>query len=72
MQCPHCKAAVFSASADGQKLKARTSILVLHKSGDVEMNCPSCKHAILVPLKHSDGPFELRKATEPKFVIRRT
>ena len=72
MECPHCKSPVFRMSPDGQKLKARTSMLVLHKSGDAEMNCGSCGHGVIIPLAMKDGPFELRKASEPKYVVRRT
>lgn len=70
MICPYCDKAVFKASPDGSRLKARTSILVLHKSGGVEINCAACGHGVLLPLELSDGPFALRKSeAEPRFVV---
>lgn len=67
MICPHCEGAVFQASPS--KLKARTAILVLHKSGEVETSCPLCKKAVLLPLRIIDGPFEIKKAASPRLVI---
>lgn len=69
MDCPHCGSAVFKAASDGRKLKARTKILVLHKSGEVEINCSRCGRGVLVPLQASDGPMELQKADMPRFVV---
>ncbi len=63
--CPHCDAALFRSSGD--KLKARTSMLVLHKSGNVEINCPSCRRGVYLPLAISDQ-FVMRKAQ--RFVVR--
>jgi hypothetical protein len=37
-------------------------MLVIHKSGSVEVNCGLCKRGVIVPLKLLDGPVELRKA----------
>lgn len=70
--CPHCGDPVFRKSGSGAKLKARTKILVLHKSGDVETNCPSCGKGILLPLVPSKDP-QLRKAVVPdrRFVVPR-
>lgn len=45
--CPHCNAVILS-ERDG-RAKLRTAIVVLHKSGDVEVNCPSCRRAVLLP-----------------------
>jgi len=59
--CPHCGKAVFRLSPDGLKLKAPTTCLVIHKSGEVEINCPKCKLGVLVPLATA-GTLELRKA----------
>lgn len=71
MICPHCQQAMFKASADGQKLKAKTSMLVLHKAGGVEINCGGCGRGVLVPLQLAEGPFEMKKAEEPRFVARK-
>lgn len=71
MNCPHCTQSMFKSSADGLKLKAKTSMLVLHKSGAVEINCGACGRGVLVPLQATEGPFEMRKADEPRFVARK-
>ena len=69
--CPHCARAVFRPSSDGTKLKAKTRILILHKSGAVEINCGHCGKGILLPLMRSEGEPELKKAYMPKLVVRR-
>lgn len=69
--CPHCKQPVFRKSASGAKLKARTKILVLHKSGDVEITCNACGKGVLVPLEMK-ADHELRPALSPKLVVRKT
>jgi ssDNA-binding Zn-finger/Zn-ribbon topoisomerase 1 len=61
--CPHCNAEV--ARGSGEKVKIRTSIVVLHKSGGVEINCPTCRRGILIPVTFTDAP--VRKAE--RFVI---
>ena len=72
--CPHCAQPLFRKGAD--KLKARTSILVLHKSGDVEINCARCGKGVLLPLTQAPTLFEessgLRKAAMPKLVLGKT
>lgn len=70
-ECPHCGRPVFRTSSGGSKLKARTTILVLHKSGPVEINCGSCGRGILLPLV-VDTQLELRKADAPRLVARKT
>ena len=65
MNCPHCSKAVFRLSADGGKIKAITNCLVLHKSGDVEINCGHCKRGLIVPLMPQPGESKLRKARDP-------
>lgn len=70
MKCPHCSQPVFTASAGGAKLKARTRIVVLHKSGDVEINCGHCGRGVLLPLAPS-GDRVLRKARAPRLVARK-
>lgn len=70
MNCPHCAQPVFRKSADGTRLKARTSILVLHKAGGIEINCPSCRGGIVIPVAPVEGA--LQKAHVPRFVARRS
>lgn len=65
MKCPHCEQPLFRKSADGGRLKARTRVLVLHRSGDAETNCPGCGNAVLL----GKLDVQLRKA-RPKLVIR--
>lgn len=43
-------------------------MLVIHKSGCIEINCSHCKRGVYVPLALTNGAFELRKA-EPRFVM---
>lgn len=69
--CPHCGSAVFRKSKDGAKLKAKTRILVLHKAGEVEINCGSCGKGVLLPLVLAPGAPELKKADMPKLVVRK-
>lgn len=70
LDCPHCGALMFRASKDGSRVKARTSILVLHKGGDVEINCAECGHGVLLPLTPATSSVGLRKADAPKLVVR--
>ena len=60
MKCPYCQAEVFTLSRDGERAKAQTSMIVLHKGGDLEINCPSCKNGVLLPFTILRGR-ELRK-----------
>lgn len=69
MNCPHCTALVFRPSPG--KLKARTKILVLHKSGEVEINCGVCGKGVLLPLVIKPDSLELRKADSPKLIVRK-
>ena len=59
--CPHCGKTLFRLTPDGQRVKAATSCLVLHKSGEVEINCPKCKLGVIIPLQ-STGETMLKKA----------
>lgn len=61
--CPHCNADI--ARASGDKVKIRTSIVVLHKSGGIEINCPTCKRGVIIPATIGAGP--IRKSE--RFVI---
>lgn len=64
--CPHCRAQIFATK--GEKAKLRTNILVVHKSGAVETNCPSCKKSILLPMEADLGK-PLRKSAGSRFVV---
>lgn len=47
----------------------------MHKSGEVEINCPSCSKGVIIPLVLAPGPVMLKKAgdaPQPRFVARRT
>lgn len=71
-KCPHCGKTVFRLAPDGLRVKAATTCLVLHKSGEVEINCPKCKLGILVPLEAREGDLELKKAKpRQKHVLRK-
>ncbi len=53
-QCPHgCGSVVFRS--DEGKLKAKTSMLVLHRDGDTEIVCPRCGGGIILPLTQERG-----------------
>lgn len=73
--CPHCGRAVFRKAARAEKLKASTRIVVLHKSGDVEINCPHCSKGVLLPLAQTadffGGQAKLRKAHTPRLIARK-
>ena len=73
--CPHCGLPVLRKASRGDKLKASTRILVLHKSGDVEINCGHCSKGVLLPLSQTVDFFEdevtLRKAYMPRLVVRK-
>ena len=69
--CPHCKAGLFALSRDGAKLKAITSILVLHKSGEVEINCTSCKNGVLLPLAVVPGAQLAKGRVAQRLTVRR-
>lgn len=60
--CPHCGKSVFRLSPDGKRIKAATSCLVIHKSGEIEINCPKCKLGVLVPLRVQTDAMTLKKA----------
>lgn len=47
-------------------------MLVLHKSGGVEINCGACGKGVLLPLQLVPGDIELRKAADPRLVVPRT
>jgi len=66
--CPYCSLAMFRSAANGERLKAPTSMLIVHKSGEVEINCRHCKHGVLLPLVLADGAFALKKS-EPRYVV---
>lgn len=65
--CPHCLQPLFRKSESGDKLKIGRTPLVLHRGGDVEINCPRCKRGVIVGRLEPNGT--VRKA-QPKLHIR--
>lgn len=68
LDCPHCGEAVFRAADGGRKLKARTSVLVLHKNNEAEINCHSCGQGVIIPMVPAAGAVALRKAMPSRAV----
>lgn len=60
--CPHCSKAIFKMSEDGSRLKAPTTMLIMHKSGGIEINCGHCKQGVILPLQAIQGDVTLKKA----------
>lgn len=72
MRCPECSGRVFRASDDGSKVRAKTRVLVIRKSGEVEINCAHCKTPLVIPLAvKTDEPFALKKAQPPRLILRK-
>lgn len=70
--CPTCSGALFTLSKDETKLKATTSVILLHKSGEVEINCPHCKCGVILPLAPIPGQTTLKKGRQhQRLVLRR-
>lgn len=67
LACPHCERPMLVANRDGTKLKARTRMVVLHKSGAVEVNCQHCRLGVLLPVSVLSDP--LKKADPPRYVL---
>jgi hypothetical protein len=67
MNCPHCDKPVFELSKG--RLKARTRIVVLHKSRAIEINCSSCGGAVTMGRMEE---VRLEKAAQsPRFIVKR-
>lgn len=64
--CPHCNAQILLKK--GGKAKLRTSMVVLHEGGDVEINCPSCREPVLLPVAATDQPIR-KAAPGPRYVV---
>lgn len=71
MICPHCDKLIFQMSKDKSRAKAKVTCLILHKSGDVEINCPLCKRGILLPF-HCKENGELQKSQYPKHTMKKS
>ena len=69
MDCPYCGVPVFKPNGARTKLKARTTMIVLHKSGSVEINCGSCGQGVLVPLELKADTAQLEKASHPRLIV---
>ena len=68
MNCPHCQQPVFRKSGNNGKVKVNTSIFVLHKGGEAEINCPRCRRGIIIGRIET---VQMRKAM-PRLVVRTT
>lgn len=64
--CPHCQQPMFRRSESGNKAKLGRSAVVLHKSGDIEVNCPRCRRGVI--LGRLDD-LTMRKA-QPRLIVR--
>ena len=56
------------------RVKVRSKVVVIHKSGDVEVNCPHCSRGVVMGKL---GTVSLSKSEYPatkglRFVVRRT
>lgn len=71
MLCPHCEAPLFRKSGDGSKLKAKTSIFVMHRSGDAEINCKSCGQGVILPLTVTPEKGLRKAIPSQRFVVRK-
>lgn len=70
--CPHCNKTIFKMSEDGSRLKAPTTMLILHKAGGIEINCGHCKQGVILPLQPIQGDATLKKArSRPRFFVRK-
>lgn len=65
-ECPHCQQPVFRRDSTGNKAKLGRTPFVLHKSGDIEVNCPRCRRGIIV------GRIvePVMKKAQPRLVVR--
>jgi hypothetical protein len=71
MICPHCDKPVFHMTKDRTRAKAKVTCLILHKAGDVEINCPECKRGILLPFHRAESG-EMKKSQYPKHTVLKT
>jgi hypothetical protein len=60
--CPHCGATIFRKSSGGNRFKARTGIVVIHRDGALELNCGACRQPVILPTKLPQDNIALRKA----------
>lgn len=71
MKCPSCQNSVFVLSNDGERLRAATTMVILHKSGEVEINCPTCKNGVILPLAVTGSTLKKGRAYRPVVFSRR-
>lgn len=71
MKCPYCYSDVFTLSRDGERAKASTSIVVLHKGGDIEINCSTCKNGVILPIVAAGKELRKGRAYRPVVFSRR-
>lgn len=48
ISCPHCMAVLMRKSTEGNKLKARTSMCIMHRGGEIEINCGGCGKGVML------------------------
>lgn len=63
--CPHCQQPMFRKSEHGNKQKLARTPVIVHKSGDIEVNCPRCRRGVIL----GSAATALRKA-QPRLVVR--
>lgn len=56
---------MFTKSSGGNKSKIARSPVIVHKSGDIEANCPRCRRGVII----GQAAPVLRKA-QPMLVVR--
>jgi hypothetical protein len=56
---------MFRKSESGSKAKLARSPVIVHKSGDIEANCPRCRRGVII----GSAAAVLRKA-QPRLVVR--
>lgn len=63
--CPHCQQPMFRKSESGGKQKLGRTPVIVHKTGDIEANCPRCRRGVII----GKATPVLRKA-QPRLVVR--
>lgn len=71
MLCPHCDKPVFHLTKDRTRAKAKVTCLILHKAGEVEINCPACRRGILLPFQKAENG-EMKKSQYPKHTVKKS
>jgi hypothetical protein len=64
--CPHCQMSLFAPGSSRDKLKISRTVVVLHKGGGVEVNCPHCRRGVMLGTLDT---ITLQKAL-PRLIVR--